>query len=297
MNYLTTLLLLLISIVLPAQSEHTLDTEITDVTVFLKKAQVTRSGSINLPQGEHILKLESISPYVDKRSIQFKANQNVTVLSVNYQLDYVADVEQSADLTESIQHSVDSLSQGYKNYEVMIEVVDEDIEFLRENRQVVNEEKVLTVSEIKNHAAYQNEAMTALKLKRLELLAHLTNIQSNISRYSRQQAQQQDQSEAKGLIEIKVDIEQTGTIPILISYVTDNASWFPSYDIVVDDLSEPMVLSYKANVIQNTTEDWADVNLTFSSNNPKLSPVAPELQTYYLNYGISPPSYGCAPGQ
>lgn len=31
MNYLTTLLLLLISIVLPAQSEHTLDTEITDV--------------------------------------------------------------------------------------------------------------------------------------------------------------------------------------------------------------------------------------------------------------------------
>ena len=292
MNCLTTLLLALSCVVLSAQSEHTLDTEITDVTVFLKKAQVTRTGSINLPKGEHILKLKSISPYIDKKSIQFRANQNVAVLAVNYQLDYIGKDEQQEDHTKSLNDSIDSLVLAQRKNQIMIEVIEEDVNFLRSNRKVVNEEKVLTVSEVKSHATYQNEAMIALKLKRLELDGVQKEIRNELIRYRDQQAQYEDQSEAKGLIEIKVDVRQNTSIPVEISYVTDNASWFPSYDVTVNDLSEPMILSYKANLIQNTKEDWTDVSLTFSSNNPNLSPVAPELQIYYLNYGILPPSYG-----
>jgi len=274
-----------------AQESHTLNTEITDVTVFLKKAQVARTGTINLTKGEHVLKLKGISPYVDKRSIQFSANRSVTVLGVNYQLNYIDDEYQSSDLTLSLNTSIDSLSRELNKYGVMKEVVNEDIQFLRANRQVVNEEKLLTVSEIQDHASYQSTTMTKLKLRRLELEHQENEISRKISRYYAQQAAQQNQSDAKGLIEIKVDVKQHGNIPILINYVTDNASWIPSYDIIVDDLQEPMVLSYKANVIQNTKEDWTNVNLTFSSNNPELSPVAPELQTYYLDYGLLPPSY------
>ena len=52
-----------------------------------------------------------------------------------------------------------------------------------------------------------------------------------------------------------------------------------------------MQLSYKANVFQNTKEDWHKVPVTLSSANPNRSTIAPELQTYWLDYGRRAPRY------
>ena len=48
---------------------------------------------------------------------------------------------------------------------------------------------------------------------------------------------------------------------------------------------------YKANVRQDTKIDWQDVKLKFSSANPSVSGVAPQLKTYFLDYYSSPPRY------
>ena len=50
-------------------------------------------------------------------------------------------------------------------------------------------------------------------------------------------------------------------------------------------------LIYKANVKQDTKVDWNNVKLSFSSSNPNVSGVAPELKTYFLDYNTPPPSY------
>ncbi len=71
----------------------------------------------------------------------------------------------------------------------------------------------------------------------------------------------------------------------------NNAGWFPSYDIRAKNINEPVQLIYKANVKQDTKIDWTNVKLKFSSADPNVSGVAPELQTYYLNYNTLPPTY------
>jgi len=290
MKWLTTLLLITLCYTIIAQSEELLETDIKEVTVFLKKAQVTRAGSITLKKGEHLLKLKGISPYIDKKSIRFKANQNVSVLGLNYELDYLSIEKESAEEKE-INHKIDSLAPILKNHEVLIEVINEDISFLRENRQVVNEEQAMTVSELKQHATYQSDAMTTLKIKKIEQEAEHRRVKNELVKYFDEQQLYQDNQKALGVISIKVDVKNNDDIPIEISYVTDNASWYPSYGIIVDDLDDPMILSYKANVIQNTKEDWEDISISFSSNDPNISSVAPELKTYYLNYGTRPPTY------
>ena len=290
MKWLTTLLLITFCYTIIAQSEELLETDITEVTVFLKKAQVTRAGSITLKKGEHLLKLKGISPYIDKKSIRFKANQNVSVLGLNYELDYLSIEKESAEEKE-INHKIDSLAPILKNHEVLIEVINEDISFLRENRQVVNEEQAMTVSELKQHAAYQSDAMTTLKIKKIEQEAEHRRVKNELKKYFDEQQLYRDNQKALGVVSIIVDVKNNDDIPIEISYVTDNASWYPSYDIAVDDLDDPMILSYKANVVQNTKEDWDDISISFSSNDPNISSVAPELKTYYLNYGTRPPTY------
>jgi uncharacterized protein (TIGR02231 family) len=58
----------------------------------------------------------------------------------------------------------------------------------------------------------------------------------------------------------------------------------PFYDARVDEVNKPVELSRKAQVSQNTGEDWSKVNLTLSSANPLLSGRKPELATEYVKY-------------
>jgi len=68
--------------------------------------------------------------------------------------------------------------------------------------------------------------------------------------------------------------------------VVRNASWYPTYDIRVKDVSNPVNISYKANVSQNCGEEWKDVRLTLSTGNPTISGNKPELKPDYLSFGM-----------
>jgi hypothetical protein len=94
-----------------------------------------------------------------------------------------------------------------------------------------------------------------------------------------------------GEILVKVDAKKNDNFSFEISYVVGNARWFPSYDIRAKNINEPVQLIYKANVKQDTKEDWNNVKLKFSSSDPNVSGVAPELKTYFLNYNTLPPVY------
>jgi hypothetical protein len=56
-------------------------------------------------------------------------------------------------------------------------------------------------------------------------------------------------------------------------------------------ISEPVGLIYKANIMQNTKEEWKNIKLKISSANPNLGNVATQLKPYYLNYSAQPPRY------
>lgn len=70
-----------------------------------------------------------------------------------------------------------------------------------------------------------------------------------------------------------------------ISYYVLNAGWFANYDLRVDNINEPVEIYYKANVYQNSGEDWKDVKVTLSNGNPNESGVAPFLYPWRLYYG------------
>jgi hypothetical protein len=54
--------------------EKELKTEINEVTVFLNGAQIFETGTVTIPTGRTILKVKNLSPYLDDKSIQVKAD-------------------------------------------------------------------------------------------------------------------------------------------------------------------------------------------------------------------------------
>jgi len=78
--------------------EKIINSEVSEVTVFIEGAQIVRKKSIELPQGESILKFIDLSPFVDAQSIQVKTGGQLMILGVNHQQNYIKKSEKSEEL-------------------------------------------------------------------------------------------------------------------------------------------------------------------------------------------------------
>ena len=58
----------------------------------------------------------------------------------------------------------------------------------------------------------------------------------------------------------------------------------PKYDLRANNTTDPIGLTYKADVFQNTGIDWKNVTLTLSTGNPTVNNTQPELSTWFLYF-------------
>lgn len=265
--------------------------EVNEVTVFIEGAQIIRKKNVEVSQGVSILKFINLSPFIDPKSVQVKVDGEITVLSVNHQQNYLDKMEKSKELQE-LEKSLDNVDYKIKQEIAYQSIIHAELLFLEENRAIGGKNEQLTVTNLQQVADFYSNKLTALKLKEIErnntiedLSKEKATIQSQIQTLSSKKEY------PAGEVLVKVDAKKPGHYPFEISYVVNNTGWFPSYDIRANNIQEPVHLIYKANVKQDTKEDWNNVKLRFSSSNPNVSGVAPTLQTYFLDYNTLPPSY------
>ena len=266
-------------------------TDVNEVTVFIDGAQVVRKKSIDLTQGKSILKFVNLSPFIDPKSVQVKVEGELTVLSVNHQQNYLDKMEKPKEL-QDLEKSLETIDSKIKQEKTYLSIIKEELAFLQENRAIGGKNEPVSITNLQQVSDFYSNKLTALKLKEIErndtiedLNEQKTNIQNQINTLSSKK------EFPTGEILVKVDANKNGNFSFEFSYVVRNAGWFPSYDIRAKNINEPVQLIYKANVKQDTKEDWNNVKLKFSSSDPNVSGVAPELKTYFLNYNTLPPTY------
>ena len=271
--------------------EKEIDSDVKQVTVFFASAQITREKSLAVSTGKTTLKFQNLSPYINPKSVQVKVDGNITVLAVNHQLNYLDNMEKPAELTDletkykAVQNKID-VEQAY------LSVIDEDILFLQTNRQIGGKNQELSVENLKAASEYYSTRLTALKLKRIERQNTITALNEELNDIGKQiNTLSSARKFPSGEILISIDSRSREEILVHLSYLVDNAGWFPSYDIRARSVEDPLEIVYKANVHQDTKVDWKNVKIAFSSSNPSLSGTAPQLKPYYLNYNSVPPSY------
>jgi hypothetical protein len=271
--------------------EKEIQTVVNEVTVFIDGAQITRKKAIDLPQGKTVLKFVNLSPFIDAKSIQVKADGEVTVLSVNHQQNFLDKSEKSVELVNLIKKS-EEIEENLKLENTYLSIIREELAFLQENRDLGGRNQELSITNLKEAAAFYSDKLTELKLKEIERnkkVLELTRQKGDIENQIRALAAKKEFP--TGEILVKTDARKATRVSIEVSYLVANTSWFPSYDIRAKNVNEPVEIIYKANVRQDTKEDWKDVKLRFSSSDPNKTGVAPELQTYFLNYYTQPPVY------
>ena len=261
------------------------------VTVFANGAQVVRSKSVQVAAGEQVITFTGMSPYMDRKSMQLKARGKLTVLGVTHRtvhpdsLEQMKRLHQATDAVKAIQRKI----QQAKDEK---EVLASQLELVKTNCSVASRTVATPLANIKELNNYYSQELLSLKKRTQDIddemlklnveLAKKQEVLDSISRIKLATATE---------IDVKVDAQQAGRADFDITYYVKNAGWYPSYDVRSDGTGQPLTLSYKANIYQNTKEEWKNVPVLLSSANPNRSNVAPQLKTYWLDYGLSAPSY------
>jgi len=264
---------------------------INKVTVFTNGAQVERSKSVNLVPGEHVVTFTGFSPYMDKKSLQVKAKGHITILGVSERTAHPDSVAQVKKL-RSAEDDVKAVERRIQQTKDEQEMLTAQLDLVKTNCSVAGRTVATPLANIKELNAYYAQQVLSVKKRSQELEEQLQNLNEELKR-------RQDTCDSIAKIklksvteiDVKVDAKQAGRADFDITYYVNNAGWFPSYDVRSNSINEPLQLSYKANIYQNTKEEWKNVPVTLSSANPNRSNVAPQLKTYWLDYGLSAPTY------
>ncbi len=259
---------------------------IKEVTVFRKGAQVTREAKASLPTGKSQLKFTGISPQIDKRSVQLKADGNFTILSVVHQLNFFEKPTKTAEI-ENLEKQLKELRRQYLREKASLDVFKEEEALLLANRSIGGQHNGVSITDLQAAAQLYRQRLADIKLKKLEIDWKLADIKKE-EKQTTDQLKQLNAERGKHTSEIVVTVNAKAalTADFVLSYIVQNAGWFPLYDLRVKDVQSPVELTYKANVYQTSSEDWKDVLLTLSTSDPRHSGTRPELQPWKLTYYV-----------
>jgi len=280
---------LMAAVMSEAVEKHT--ASINKVTVFTNGAQVERSKSVVLVPGEQVVTFTGFSPYMDKKSLQVKAKGHLTILGVSERTAHPDSAAQVKKL-RAAEDDVKAVERRIQQTKDEQEMLTAQLDLIKTNCSVAGRTVATPLANIKELNAYYAQQVLSVKKRSQELEEQLQNLNEELKR-------RQDTCDSiaklklKSVteIDVKVDAKQAGRAVFDITYYVKNAGWFPSYDVRSNSINEPLQLSYKANIYQNTKEEWKNVPVTLSSANPNRSNVAPQLKTYWLDYGLSAPTY------
>ncbi|MFZ0282573.1 MAG: mucoidy inhibitor MuiA family protein, partial [Bacteroidales bacterium] len=290
-----TILLLLVCFSLNLFAQDTKEIEIkskiSGVTVYLNGAQIRRTAEVDLITGKKTIKFVNLSPFIDAKSINVKSTGDFIILSVNHFQNFLQQQTKTKTLDDLLARK-EELEKKINLENTNIEILNEELNFIKRFSIVNSENANINVASLKESVNYFTDKVTTNRLKQVEKNNIIEDLNKELEMINSQLKAASEKSDIPtGEIILTIESKQNVHAEFDFSYIVKNAGWFPSYDIRVQSIEDPVSLVYRANIHQSTYEDWNNVKLVLSSADPNEETTYQELKPYLLNYNIRPPSY------
>lgn len=266
------------------QPDKAVDSKITDVTVFLSKAQVTREVKTRLEAGKTNLVVTGLTSQLDPQSIQVTGKGSFVILGISHQQNFLTEFNVPKSL-KNLKDSAEMLQRQLVLEQSQKEILNKEEQMLLSNQKIGGTNQNLTVAELKAMADFYRSRLGDIVTSRMKQDEKIKKVNERIVRIN---AQINDQNELyrrnTSEIVVSVSAEVATTADLQVRYVVANAGWSAIYDLRAIDTKKPVQLSYKANVFQRTGEEWKNIKLKLSTANPNQSGLKPELFSWYLDF-------------
>lgn len=260
-------------------------------TVYFNSAEISQSAAVTLPAGTSEVVIKNVANYLLENTLLIGAPSNVTILSSQFTNNYISEFEPDEN-SPALKKVRDSIKLVEKEVALVINQKTSEqktLELLDKNNQVYGQQSGLSVAELMKMVDYYKAKRTetantintlvAKEQKLNEKLAGLrSRLEVNISK---------EEKVSTGKLVLQIMSDTALSTQLDISYLTQGASWQPFYDLRADNITSPINMLYKAQVVQQTGIDWKKVKLTLSSGSPNQSSYAPELNPWFLRFDTS----------
>lgn len=277
------LIILLFPIYAFAQNEIKSNANLESVTVYTKGAELTHNGKINLNSGVSEVLINNIAGSLNENSIQVGFSNGVTVLSVQYNRDFLnKEIETPAikKINDSLKVANTLLLKTQRDKQVENQV----LALLNDNRHAGGSNTGINVMELtklttyyKTKYAETNENIAKLTAKENEQLLKVKALENQLKEIKVSNNYQ------LGQIVLRVLTDKNILTNYKVSYISNNASWISNYDIKATSIKSPILLGYKAAITQNTGLDWKKVKLSLSTGSPSASLTIPILSPMFVS--------------
>ncbi len=259
------------------------------VTVFYSGAELKQTITVTIPVGTHEIVVKNIANQLNENTLQVGAPSSVTILSSQFTQNYISEYEIDEN-NPQIKKVRDSIAY-YENAKLKVSneknALSKTIELLDKNQQIGTQNSTMAVAELMKLVDYYTAKRTQISNSINRLTDKEIALRDKIEKLEAQLAinEEKEENVSKGKLVLQVMNEIAGPVTLNITYITNAASWQPFYDLRAENTTEPIAVSYKAKVSQNTGIDWKKIKLSLSNGNPNQNNNAPLLQTWFLKYG------------
>ncbi len=281
--------------------EVIIKSKIDKVTVFLSSAQVFRSGTLSINSGTYEIIFEGVSPLINDASIQVNGTGNYTILDVKHRIKQPKVTLPAENIIPiKIIKDINLLEDSLSNIQFEIDDFNSQSDVLKFEKRLIENNKLLTggsdtIPEIKDGLSYIRTQLLEINKKLLDITKALfklnqkknkMQIRLNSLKSYNSQVNPVKVEEPKNQVVVTVFATAQTSGKLEISYIVNDAGWSSSYDIRAESNDKPLKLVQKANIYQNSGEDWKDVNITLSTITPTTNNVKPYLPIMYLSYNV-----------
>lgn len=243
------------------------ETKITAAAVYRNGCMVKRTGKVLLEKGTQQICLGGLSAAVDENSLRLSVPAGIS--GSNVQVEHPTREQQ--------QEAVQTLNRKIAQLQGTIESR-EKIAALWESNADFSQKESLSIGEMTAYLEKLPERLEAIRQELSELKEQKEALNKELAE-ARKKA-------ALPFVTAELSAAEAGEYPIELSYRDFQAFWNPVYEIHTEDGSDALNLRLRAQIAQQTGEDWKNVKLTLFSGNPSVSGTIPELSASHIRFYV-----------
>ena len=274
------------SIIFASKNEMASISNIKNVIVFNKGVNVQRYGSVTLKEGDNTIYIQELSPHIANESIQFLMKSNKVIInSVSKEMNYLGISNHLSNDVKLLNDSLLKTKENLRLANVTMEVYNQEKDLLNENKSVLKLSKEFIIDDLMDLTDFFRKRMLDVEGKISNTNKEIAKINKTIQNIERQiNALNSKAKNQYSNVVIQVTSEVNKNIDYELSYnINNRAGWKPCYDIRVDKIHDSVNITYKAEMYQNTNEEWEDIKISLSTGNLNQSNNAPSFNPNYLH--------------
>ena len=260
------------------------DSKTESVTLFLDGAQIKKTSTINMNEGENTFVFTKLPATINPESIQITGSVNYKIISIDHKINYL-ETSTNPKRVDDLQKQLDETIDEIKIVESEINLLSAEWEIIMANKEF-NKTSYLSPDEMKESMDFFKKYMTEISDKSLEANKKKEALEKKYKSLANELRGNESVKNAVSEITIELFASTSGDNEIVLEYYVNGSSWKPIYDIRVEDDSDKASINLKAKINQNTGEDWENVSLILSTANPTIGMKEPTLYPWRLRFEI-----------